>query len=62
MVPLINFSVSFKAVAVFQVSIHRNIQSNKGVNIHNNIQTVILKKNYLINFQFNSETSMQWYC
>ena len=31
-------------VVVFQWSIHRNIQSDKGINIHSNIQTVIFKK------------------
>ena len=30
---------------VFQGSIHSNIQITKGVNIHNNIQEIILKDN-----------------
>ena len=37
-----NFSSLF--VAIFQGSIHSDIQNPKGVNIHNNIQTVMLTK------------------
>ena len=43
----INFSFLYKAyILIFQGSIHSNIQIIKGVNIHNNIQKIIIiKKN-----------------
>lgn len=47
---------------MFQGSIQRNIKSNNGVNIHKNIQTVILRKKYPRNIQFNSQTNTQWSC
>ena len=42
--PLISFSFLFKGLLVveFQGSIHSNTRSTKGVNSHNNIQTVFI--------------------
>ena len=42
--------------------IHRNIDSNKRVDIPNNMQAAIVKKNYPTNIQYNSQTNRQWYC
>ena len=44
------------------LGIHRNIDSNKRVDIPNNMQTAIVKKNYPTNIQYNSQTNTQWYC
>ena len=43
--PLILASHLRLTVVVFQGIIHRNIQSNERVNIHNNIQTVVFRNN-----------------
>ena len=47
----INFSFLYRAyILIFQGSIHSNIQIIKGVNIHNNIQKIIIIKQILQKF------------